>query len=156
VLRLLLGLPNEREMPRFATRTFQRWARSRKVSVPQASNSQNSTTIAHKRKVILWPDTFTNHFHPGIGQAALEVLEGAGFEVTVPQLPLCCGRSLYDFGMLDRAKKYLVRIMQLLGAEIDSGLPIVVLEPSCASVFRDELRGLFPREARAARVRQQP
>jgi len=155
VLRLLLGLPNEREMPRFATRTFQRWARSRKVSVPQASNSQTSTTIAHKRKVILWPDTFTNHFHPGIGQAALEVLEGAGFEVTVPQLPLCCGRPLYDFGMLDRAKKYLVRIMQLLGAEIDSGLPIVVLEPSCASVFRDELRGLFPREARAARLRQQ-
>jgi len=103
----------------------------------------------------LWPDTFTNHFHPGIGQAALEVLEGAGFEVTVPQLSLCCGRPLYDFGMLDHAKKYLVRIMQLLGAEIDSGSPIVVLEPSCASVFRDELRGLFPRDARAARLRQQ-
>jgi Fe-S oxidoreductase len=105
--------------------------------------------------VILWPDTFTNYFHPETGRAALEVLEGAGFQVTVPQSHFCCGRPLYDFGMLDRAKEYLARIMQSLGSEIDAGVPIVVLEPSCASVFRDELRGLFPKDARAARLRDQ-
>jgi Fe-S oxidoreductase len=155
LLRFLLGLPNERKMPRFAGRSFQSWARSREVSAPPAARSQASTTGADKRSVILWPDTFTNYFHPEIGQAALEILEGAGFQVTVPRSYLCCGRPLYDFGMLDRAKQYLTRIMDSLGAQIDAGVPIVVLEPSCASVFRDELRGLFPRDPRAARLREQ-
>jgi Fe-S oxidoreductase len=68
---------------------------------------------------------------------------------------LCCGRPLYDFGMLDLAKAYLLRILETLGPELDAGLPIVVLEPSCASVFRDELRNLLPNDPRAARLRNQ-
>jgi FAD/FMN-containing dehydrogenase/Fe-S oxidoreductase len=154
LLRLLLGLPNERKVPRFARRTFQSWARIRKP--PSLAKSKASAAVsADERRVILWPDTFTNYFHPEIGRAALEALEGAGFQVTVPQSHLCCGRPLYDFGMLDRAKEYLIRIMQVLADPIDAGVPIVVLEPSCASVFRDELRGLFPKDARAARLRDQ-
>jgi len=155
MLRSLLGLPGERKLPKFANRTFQKWARSRRGASPEASNSTASAASTKKRTVLLWPDTFTNYFHPEIGRAALEVLEEAGFQVVVPQSHLCCGRPLYDFGMLDRAKEYLIRIMQSLGAEIDAGLPIVVLEPSCASVFRDELRGLFPKDPRAARLREQ-
>src|SRR5207245_9747606 len=154
MLRSFLGLPKERNLPRFAGRTFQSWARTRKVSAPQASNSSASTTIAGS-KIILWADTFTNYFHPEIGRAALEVLEEAGFQVRVPQSHVGCGRPLYDFGMLDQAKKYIVRVMQSLAAEIDAGVPIVVLEPSCASVFRDELRGLFPKDPSAARLREQ-
>ncbi|HXJ11004.1 MAG TPA: hypothetical protein VNH19_01925, partial [Candidatus Limnocylindrales bacterium] len=65
------------------------------------------------------------------------------------------GRPLYDFGMLDKAKRYLRKIMQSLGREIDAGLPIIVLEPSCASVFRDELQNLFPGEERAVRLKRQ-
>src|SRR4030088_1816773 len=57
--------------------------------------------------------------------------------------------------MLDRAKQYLQQIMSALSAQIDAGIPIVVLEPSCASVFRDELRNLFPTDPRAARLRSQ-
>jgi Fe-S oxidoreductase len=57
--------------------------------------------------------------------------------------------------MLREAKQYLETIMNALSTEIDAGLPIVVLEPSCASVFRDELRNLFPRDARANHLRQQ-
>jgi Fe-S oxidoreductase len=155
VLRSFLGLPNERKLPKFAKRTFRKWARSRRASAQQALKSAASAASAGERAVILWPDTFTNYFHPEIGQAALEVLEGAGFQVQVPQSHLCCGRPLYDFGMLDRAKEYLTRIMQSLGTEIDAGLPIVVLDPSCASVFRDELRGLFPKDPKAARLREQ-
>src|SRR4029077_15354898 len=92
VLRSLLGLPNERKMPQFANRTFQKWARSRRGSSPQASKSTASAASAGKRTVVLWPDTFTNYFHPEIGQAALEVLEEAGSQVVVPQSHLCCGR----------------------------------------------------------------
>jgi len=155
LLRFLLGLPSERKLPRFAERSFQSWVRSRKASAPREPNSPVRALDAGKRTVILWPDTFTNYFHPEIGRAALEVLEGAGFHVTIPRSHLCCGRPLYDFGMLDRAKEYLSRIMRSLAAEIDAGLPIVVLEPSCASVFRDELRGLFPEDPRANRLRNQ-
>jgi Fe-S oxidoreductase len=108
-----------------------------------------------KSEVLLWIDTFNNYFHPETSRAALQVLEHAGFTVRCPQTVLCCGRPLYDFGMLHEAKQYLERIMDALAAEIDAGLPIVVLEPSCASVFRDELRDLFPRDARANRLSQQ-
>jgi Fe-S oxidoreductase len=105
--------------------------------------------------VILWADTFNTYFHPGTSVSAFEVLTAAGFRVGIPHASLCCGRPLYDFGMLDRAKAYLERIMTTLGDEIDAGLPMVVLEPSCASVFRDELRNLFPDDARAERLRRQ-
>jgi Fe-S oxidoreductase len=57
--------------------------------------------------------------------------------------------------MLERAKNNLSQIMSALGPQIDAGLPIVVLEPSCASVFRDELHNLFPSDERATRLRNQ-
>jgi FAD/FMN-containing dehydrogenase/Fe-S oxidoreductase len=138
--RKALGLAPERQMPRLAAVNFQQWARWRRVS---AGN------------VVLWPDTFNNYYKPETSQAAWDVLTHAGFSVIVPQSHVCCGRPLYDFGMLDKAKLYLQRIMQVLASEIDAGLPIVVLEPSCASVFRDELRNLFPDDARADRLRSQ-
>jgi FAD/FMN-containing dehydrogenase/Fe-S oxidoreductase len=155
LLRMLLDLPRERELPRFANRTFQHWAGKRRFSFPHDSKRRAPAAAAETSKVVLWPDTFTNYFHPEIGHAALEVLQGAGFHVVVPQSHLCCGRPLYDFGMLDQAKQYLRRIMDSLGAEIDAGVPIVFMEPSCASVFRDELGGLFPSDPRAARLRGQ-
>src|SRR5262249_13874951 len=105
--------------------------------------------------VLLWVDTFNNHFHPETAQAAVAVLRSAGFEPVVPGRQLCCGRPLYDFGMLDRARAYLQRILDELGESIEAGLPLIVPEPSCASVFRDELRNLFPSDARAAKLRNQ-
>jgi Fe-S oxidoreductase len=105
--------------------------------------------------VILWADTFNNYFHPQTSEAAYEVLTHAGFEVRVPAGHLCCGRPLYDFGMIDRARSYLQEIMRKLSGPIDAGVPIIVLEPSCASVFRDELRNLFPSDDRAERLRKQ-
>jgi Fe-S oxidoreductase len=114
-----------------------------------------ATVPAGERDVVLWVDTFNNYFHPEVSQAALQVLKAAGFQVSIPRRDLCCGRPLYDFGFLTRARTYLQRILDDLAAEIDAGLPIVVLEPSCASVFRDELRNLFPGDARAERLRSQ-
>ena len=83
------------------------------------------------------------------------MLEAAGFDVTVPRAHLCCGRPLYDVGMLDRAKSLLLEIMDELLPEIEAGTPIVVLEPSCAAVFRDELMNLFPKDERAHALSQQ-
>ena len=150
-----LGLATERSMPRFAPLSFRRWARKHASWVFEKSATSPTIHAADDHAVILWLDTFNNYFHPETCRAALKVLQRAGFHVRVPARPLCCGRPLYDFGMLDRAKEYLNNIMNALAAEIDAGIPIVVLEPSCASVFRDELHNLFPGDARAERLRKQ-
>ena len=106
-------------------------------------------------EVFLWTDTFNNYFHPAVVRAALRVLTAAGFRVTLPTQHLCCGRPLYDFGMLDTAKEYLGKVLTALAPQLASGIPIVVLEPSCASVFHDELTNLVPHDPRAAKLREQ-
>jgi len=102
----------------------------------------------------LFPDTFNNYFHPEVAIAAVEVLEAAGFEVIVPVQPVCCGRPLYDYGMLDRAQKYVRRFLDVLHPEIDRGTPIIALEPSCLSVLKDEAHGLFPHDEDVKRLRE--
>ncbi len=144
-----LGLAPQRQLPQFAATNFKRWFRNRR------SSKAIEFSKTRKQEVFLWVDTFNNYFHPETCRAALEVLQDGGFQVTTSRQHLCCGRPLYDFGMLDDAKKYLLRIMQALGPQIDAGLPIVVLEPSCASVFRDELVNLFPNDVTAKKLRSQ-
>ena len=143
VAKMLAGMTPERHIPEFAPYTFKSWFRGRE--------KQN----AGRQKVILWADTFNDHFHPTTAEAAVEVLEAAGFSVDVPMQNLCCGRPLYDYGMVDTAKQWLRQILTTLQPEIRSGASVVVLEPSCASVFRDELPNLFPEDEDAKRLSQQ-
>jgi FAD/FMN-containing dehydrogenase/Fe-S oxidoreductase len=137
------GIARKRDIPRFAGETFRKWFERR---APQ--NLQ-------KPKVLLWPDTFNNHFHPEVAQAAVDVLEHAGFQVTIPKQHLCCGRPLYDFGMLDQAKKQFVDIMAALREDILAGVPLVGLEPGCLSAFRDELLNMFPDDDLAKKLSRQ-
>jgi FAD/FMN-containing dehydrogenase/Fe-S oxidoreductase len=148
IMRRVLHIAPERQLPKVARVNFRKWARQNGVGSTAARSSSGAP-------LILWVDTFNNHFHPETSQAALRVLRAAGFDVTIPADRLCCGRPLYDFGLLDHAKQYLRTVMTSLGDVIDRGVPIVVLEPSCASVFRDELRNLFPDDERASRLRSQ-
>ncbi|MGH8160681.1 MAG: FAD-binding and (Fe-S)-binding domain-containing protein [Gammaproteobacteria bacterium] len=133
----LAGIAPERDVPRYASHTFKSRCRKRKARNPDGP------------PVVLWADTFNNHFFPDVAMAALEILESLGYRVKVPTESLCCGRPLYDYGMLDRARHYLERVMDALAKEIDAGTPIVGLEPSCISVFRDELPNLFSGNSRA-------
>jgi FAD/FMN-containing dehydrogenase/Fe-S oxidoreductase len=143
--RAALNISPQRELPLLAPVSFRRWARANGVS----------TQLTGQRGVVLWVDTFNNYFHPEVSRAGLDVLRAAGFNVSIPRRDLCCGRPLYDFGLLVEAKTYLQQILRELAVEIDAGCPMVVLEPSCASVFRDELRNLFPDDERAERLRTQ-
>src|SRR5204862_6425615 len=134
--------------------SLQQWASH--LRVPHATMAGGTGNRSRQvGQVIHWPDTFNNYFQPHTSQAAYEVLTHAGFEVSVPARHLCCGRPLYDFGMIDRAQSYLEAILPKLARPIAACVPIVVLEPSCASVFRDELRSLFPSDERAERLRKQ-
>jgi Fe-S oxidoreductase len=154
IIRKVLNIPTQREIPEFSEVSLQKWAAKSRVAGLEGASESGSASSSQKQ-VILWPDTFNNYFHPETGRAAVDVLDRAGFKVIVPHQHLCCGRPLYDFGMIDRAKRYLENVMQVLGKQIDAGIPIVILEPSCASVFRDELHNLFPTDPRAARLRKQ-
>jgi FAD/FMN-containing dehydrogenase/Fe-S oxidoreductase len=145
LIRAVAGISQRRSLPRFADHTFVEWFRSR----PLASS------FARGRRVLLWPDTFNNHFHPDTAIAATEVLEAAGCEVTLPTAALCCGRPLYDYGFLAEAKGLLRHAIDVLRPEVEAGTPIVVLEPSCYAVFRDELVNLFPDDSCACRLSRQ-
>lgn len=143
LIKKLAGIAKERAIPRFATYTFLQWFARRK------------TKPSVNPRVILWPDTFNNHFHPETAIAAVEVLEAAGYKVELPRRHLCCGRPLYDFGMLDQAKAQLLEIMEALHLDIEAGVPIVGLEPACVAVFRDELLNLFPHNPLALKLSRQ-
>jgi Fe-S oxidoreductase len=143
IAKLVAGIPRQRRIPAFAPQTFRHWFSRRQSGNPNGP------------PVLLWPDTFNNYFLPDTSKAAVDVLESAGYRVLLPKDGLCCGRPLYDWGMLDRAKRLLLKILGALETEIEQGIPIVVLEPSCATVFRDELLNLFPRDERARRLSQQ-
>ncbi|MGB8731952.1 MAG: FAD-linked oxidase C-terminal domain-containing protein [Candidatus Sulfotelmatobacter sp.] len=138
IAKLVAGIPPQRSIPAFAPQTFKNWFYHR----PSRRN-------AEAPPVLLWPDTFNNYFRPATAKAAVDVLESAGFRVIVPRANLCCGRPLYDHGMLDRAQALLLQILDELSPEIEAGVPIVGLEPSCVGVFRDELVNLFPHDERA-------
>jgi FAD/FMN-containing dehydrogenase/Fe-S oxidoreductase len=141
--KAVAGIPAQRRIPAYARQTFKDWFAAR------------DTARSSDRAVILWADTFNNYFHPHIARAGVQVLEAAGFKVRVPRQHLCCGRPLYDFGMLQRARQYLQTIMRTLRDAIDEGIPIVGLEPSCVSVFREELVNLFPDSEVAHRLKEQ-
>ncbi len=143
-LKRLAGVTPERELPPFASETFRDWFAAR-------GGSRNPGG----RRVILWPDTFTNHLQPHVARAATEVLEAHGLTVELPPGGLCCGRPLYDFGMLSLARHTLRGVLDRMGDQIREGVPVVGLEPSCVAVFRDELVEMLPHDENAQLLRSQ-
>jgi FAD/FMN-containing dehydrogenase/Fe-S oxidoreductase len=142
--KLAAGIAPERQIPRFAPLTLRAWYLQR-----------GGPRVEGGRRVILWADTFTNHFHPAAGVAAVEALEAAGYRVELPTAALCCGRPLYDYGFLDRARSYLEQVLDHLRPEIRAGIPLVGLEPSCLATFKDELPKLMPHDDDARRLAHQ-
>ena len=143
ISKAMAGVTQKRTIPKFAQQTFRNWFNN------QPAKNED------KPKVILWLDTFNNFFKPETLVAGLEVLEAAGYQVIISRRTVCCGRPLYDFGMLDTAKKMLLQILDVLRDEIRSGTPLVGLEPSCVAVFRDEMCDLLPANEDAKRLKKQ-
>ncbi|MEU5722395.1 FAD-binding and (Fe-S)-binding domain-containing protein [Micromonospora sp. NPDC047738] len=142
--KLVGGVDQRREIPVFATESFQRWFARR---TPGGDGSRG--------EVLLWPDTFTNRFHPGIAQAAVEVMEAAGWRVRVPDQAVCCGLTWISTGQLGVAKRVLRRTVDVLRPHLRAGTPVVGLEPSCTAVFRSDARELFPDDEDVSRLRKQ-
>lgn len=145
IIKTFANVAKDRKLPQLASHSFQK-LRAAKNS-PQSGPGANS--------VLLWPDTWNNYYHPQSLTAAETVLEATGFVVETPRDHICCGRPLYDFGFLDRARSYLADVLEKVGPQIDLGMPFIFLEPSCASVFKDELLEFFPKNERAQRLSNQ-
>jgi FAD/FMN-containing dehydrogenase/Fe-S oxidoreductase len=141
VAKFAAGMAPEREIPKFAPITLQQWWSDR-----------GGTRNPSGPRVVLWPDTFNNHFHTDVGVAAVEAIENAGWQVVMPSGHVCCGRPLYDYGLLDAAERYLRRTLDVLRDEIRQGTPVVGIEPSCLAVFKDELSGMLRHDDDAARL----
>jgi Fe-S oxidoreductase len=140
----LAGVDPQRDVPRFAPARIDRWLRRRR---PGGSGGRG--------QVLLFPDSFTTAFSPGIAAAAVGVLEAAGFDVVVPDRAICCGLTWISTGQLDIAKRVLRRTVDTLAPYIRAGLPMVGLEPSCTAVFRSDLGELFGRDQDADRLARQ-
>ena len=151
-MKKLGGIAPQRSLPRFAKRTFR--AEFEAVHRGQRDPGRASG-MRRGDPVLLFPDTFSNHFRPRSALAAARVLEASGARVSLPREQLCCGRPYYDFGMLDKAKNSLEKIVTSLAHEIESGMPVIVLEPGCLSVFKDEMTKLLPGNACAAKLSKQ-
>ncbi|WP_328639289.1 FAD-binding and (Fe-S)-binding domain-containing protein [Streptomyces canus] len=160
------GIASERRIPEVATETFSRWWDRRKA---RGTGGE---------PVVLWPDTFTEHLSPSVGQAAVRVLEAAGLRVVLPptvhleKAPVgdgrtvaldpvsllrgrgrvCCGLTYVSTGQLDRARTVLRRTLDLMAPVLETSAPVVVLEPSCAAALRTDLPELLHDDPRAARL----
>jgi FAD/FMN-containing dehydrogenase/Fe-S oxidoreductase len=121
-----LGIAWQRPLPHYAPQRFDRWFWKRQ---PAGEFSRG--------KVILWDDTFVRYHEPHIGKAAVDVLEAAGFEVTLLGARKCCGRPAFSQGNLDKAAQLGQYNLDLLNAD-SSGVPIIFLEPSCYSMFVED------------------
>ncbi|MEZ0580556.1 FAD-binding and (Fe-S)-binding domain-containing protein [Nocardioides sp. MH1] len=131
----------DRDAPRLAPQTLQAWWTERSDAVRPLPSVD--TLPAPRGKVLLFPDTFTNYFHPDVGRAAVAVLEDAGWQVDVPAEPLCCGLTWISTGQLDVARRRLRRTVDALAPHVRAGGLVVGLEPSCTSVFRSDAKELF-------------
>ncbi|WP_080418180.1 FAD-binding and (Fe-S)-binding domain-containing protein [Burkholderia ubonensis] len=144
----LAGIAPQRALPAFAPRPFRAIAKRQGIG-------QRTNAAPARNKVILWVDTFNEHFSPDIAAAAVDVLSALGYDVTLPKKRLCCGRPLYDYGLLDEARALLRTAVDELAGEIGAGVPVVGLEPGCLSVFKDELLKQLPDEPLAKRLAAQ-
>lgn len=138
------GLAREAKFPKIASTSFR--------SCDTAKRLLKSDGVSTGTDVLLWVDSFNNGFTPKVLEAGVTVLEALGFNVKLMKRHVCCGRPYYDVGMIDQAKANLEQILTQLEPVLEDGLPVIVLEPSCLSVFRDEMPGLFPTDRRAQKL----
>jgi len=146
LVKRLAGIARERQLPQLAPESF---------VTARRSGHRERQTATPGQTVLLWPDTWNNYYHPQTLAAAEKILAEAGFAVEVPAGHICCGRPLYDFGLLHTAKNYLADVLERMAPQIMAGLPFLFLEPSCASVFKNELLELFPQDERAKKLAAQ-
>lgn len=135
-----LGLDSARTLPPYAVQRLSRWFARR------AGLQRNAG-----RRVVLFNDTYSEHYLPEVGRAAVEVLEAAGYRVELATLG-DSQRGAISQGLLDQARRDGTRLFQRLDALLKEGAPLLVCEPSCATALADDLPDLLDDAELAQRV----
>ena len=162
----MAGIDVRRSIPQFAYTTFRKWwattaeaapkshspAESRSSaespgadSSPAADSSTAAESLRPTAEVVLFADSWSNHFAPRILAAAVAVLEQAGVHVRVIDQTVCCGLPLISTGQLDAARAHLSETITALDATGD--VPIIGVEPSCLATLKDDSLKLVADEA---------
>lgn len=153
LIKHIVGVAKERQMPQLAKKSYKSSRGADETSnVPRGGKAGG---MGEGQAVVLWADTWNNYYHPQTLLAAERVLTLAGFKVQTTKGHICCGRALYDFGLLDTAKGYMEKVLDAIAPQVEAGLPFIFLEPSCASIFKDEALELFPNDECAKKMSQQ-
>ena len=154
-LRALLdrtvGIDRRRPLPRFRRDTLAKWFAGRRPSAPKSKGAAGAARTGPRGSVVFLADSFASFTEPEIGRAAIELLEAAGWEVTLAT-DVCCGRALISKGLLDKAKETQAHLARRLGPLARAGVPIVGTEPSCVLTLKDELVQLMDEEDPDARA----
>jgi len=142
----ILGISAEKKLPTLARQTFSQW-----VKTHASEHDEHFHWFGNKEspELVLWSDSINNHYRPAVASSAVGVLVNAGYRVGVAREHFCCGRPLYEYGLLDHARSTLQNILDGFQQHLPASAPVIVLEPSCLSVFKDELLRLFPNDVRA-------
>ncbi|HIW99083.1 MAG TPA: FAD-binding protein [Candidatus Nesterenkonia stercoripullorum] len=163
------GIDQRRGVPRFAAKTLHRAVRSRasrsRAVQGRAVQGQAASSAGQRLQgsaqapaqavpdVWIWADSFTNHFFPQSGLAAIDFLQGQGLEVRLIEKRGCCGLPWISTGQLDQARRLTDEAVTALAPYVDSGVPVIGLEPSCLATLRSDAVELSSRDE-AARVAQ--
>jgi len=145
-LEKFMGITRQRPLPSFARQPFTQWFKHRHAVRRQPSNLSGPSSAVGK-EVVLFNDTFNTYNHPQVCIAATQVLEAAGFEVTLPG-HRCCGRPMISKGLVKQAREAARETVDRLAPYAQRGIPIVGLEPSCLLTMRDEYLYLLPDDPR--------
>ena len=141
VVKRMGGIAAKRVMPEFAAESFTSWyLKGDRSTYPDRKDKGDQGD----RQVVLYPDIFNDCFFPETLKAALEVLQRFGYQVIIPSERPPAMRPLIEYGMLDLARRQMVKAVRQLSPFVRQGIPIVMVEPSAAAVFRDELPGMMP------------
>lgn len=130
------GIARTRALPQPAAQPYR----------PPADAAADGAASAGKA-VFLLVDSFNRAFEPAVAEAAVAVLQAAGYRVHVlapadgdaePARPLCCGRARLSFGLVDEARAEARRLLAALAPALAAGAPVIGLEPSCLSMLKDD------------------
>ena len=146
IAKKFLGLHKNALLPSLAKQSFSQWVKTTSDSADKIFYWFGAET---NPPVVLWPDTVNTFYRPDILKSTLSVLVKAGYRVAIARTSFCCGRPLYDYGMLEQGMQQITRVLTSFYEHLPADARVIVVEPSCLSVFHDELLRLAPDDVRA-------
>lgn len=141
-----LGIDSKRALPPYVSQCLSKWFAQRPA---QASATEQNHVV--NRRVVLFNDTYAEHYLPQVGRAAIEVLEAASYQVELATLD-DSQRSAISQGLLDQAKRDGTLLFQRLDAVLIDDTPLLVCKPNCATTLSDDLSDLLDDAELAQRV----